>query len=202
MCFQFQKKSLVKLTETLCLLVIFGVLLVSCSSGSNAQEQTKSEYGTPTTNTDPGTSTQVSNPTRDIDNAKATKSTVAGDIQYVTSSLTPTRYEPILVHEGIPVQWTLEVPEDLLDEVNSELVIPEYEIAIKLHVGENLIVFTPAKAGTFEFASSTNTMSSYIAVADKEGNIPPKVTTLDDFTCLDSYRLWISQACVDPVYVK
>jgi len=151
-----------------CVLAALGILFASCTSNPNSQEQTNSQYeqtsNKGTTNNDP---------TPSIDTTRAIRSTVNGNTQFVTSSLTATSYDPILVKEGIPVQWTLKVPEGSLNACNNEIIIPEYEINVVLEVGDNVITFMPVEAGTFEFCCWMEMIFSYIAVEDKDGNIPP-----------------------------
>jgi plastocyanin domain-containing protein len=83
------------------------------------------------------------------------------------------RYDPITVQQGIPVKWTLNAPNGTLNGCNSSIVIPEYNIQLKLKAGENLIEFTPDKAGTFSFSCWMGMIRSAISVTDTDGIIPP-----------------------------
>jgi len=159
-------QQFLRFTVVLCILAALGILLASCDP--NAKDKTNAPTGQ-TSNKD----AKEENQAPPIDYAKAIKSTVNGNTQYVTSTLTSTSYDPILVKEGIPVQWTLKVPEGALNACNNEIYIDVYGIDVKLQVGDNVIEFVPAEAGTFRFSCWMYMIFSFIAVEDKDGNIPP-----------------------------
>ena len=104
---------------------------------------------------------------------QALTATIKDGVQYVTSSMRAGSYEPITVKQGIPVKWTLNAPDGALNGCNSSIVIPEYDIQLKLTAGENLIEFTPNAAGTFPFSCWMGMIRSTISVAGTDGNIPP-----------------------------
>lgn len=99
--------------------------------------------------------------------------TLKDGIQYVTSSMSPGGYDPITVQQGVPVKWTLNAPSGTLNGCNSSIVIPEYNIQLKLKAGENLIEFTPDKAGSFSFSCWMGMIRSSISVTGTDGTIPP-----------------------------
>lgn len=92
--------------------------------------------------------------------------TVEGDVQTVTSGMSPEGYEPITVQAGVPVEWTINVEEGDLTNCNSAIMIPEYGIEQELQVGENMIEFTPTETGTVEYTCWMNMLSSEIVVVD------------------------------------
>jgi len=159
-----------KFVAIVCMLVLVGLLLAGCDTNANPQPQ--SESNKPAENKQTGTIDSSSTITENIQQVEAIASKVDGNIQYVTSSLTRLGYDPILVQQGIPVKWTLKAPKDELTACNSSIVIYEYGIKLDLVDGDNLIEFTPDKAGTFIFSSSQDMLYSYIAVADEKGNVP------------------------------
>lgn len=63
---------------------------------------------------------------------QTSSTTIKDGVQYVTSSMTSGSYEPITVQQGIPVQWTLRVPDQVLNGCNSSISIPEYNIQLKI----------------------------------------------------------------------
>ncbi|MGM9937768.1 MAG: sulfite exporter TauE/SafE family protein [Candidatus Ornithomonoglobus sp.] len=91
-------------------------------------------------------------------------SAVEDGIQTVESTADYGRYEPIRVSAGIPVKWTITVPEGKLNGCNREIIIPEYDIDIELHEGENIVEFTPEKKGRVTFTCWMGMISSYIEV--------------------------------------
>ena len=74
------------------------------------------------------------------------------------------RYYPLVVQAGVPVRWTLSVKPDDLNGCNNPVTIPQYGIRKQLVPGDNLIEFTPDKAGTIGYTCWMGMISSYIRV--------------------------------------
>ena len=53
-----------------------------------------------------------------------------------------------------------------LNGCNNAIQIPEYDIGLKLKVGENLIEFTPQKSGIYSFSCWMGMIRSQIIVID------------------------------------
>ena len=66
-----------------------------------------------------------------------------GDVQRVLTEIGYGSYPPITVQAGVPVEWTLRVPEGRLNGCNNEIVIPAYGLRVELQPGDNLVAFTP-----------------------------------------------------------
>lgn len=98
---------------------------------------------------------------------------VQDGVQVVETTLSPYGYEPITVQEGIPVKWTIKAEQGSLTGCNRAILIPEYEIQKTLEVGENVIEFTPTKAGTYSYSCWMGMLRSSITVL-KEGEEMPK----------------------------
>jgi uncharacterized protein len=93
--------------------------------------------------------------------------TVAGECgtgQKVTTELKPGISSPIIIQEGIPLTWTINVESGYLNALNNEIVIPQYKLRQKLHQGENLIEFTPAKSGIITYSTWFGLVGSRIKV--------------------------------------
>ncbi len=90
-----------------------------------------------------------------------------GSGQAVTSIADYDSYEPIVVQRGLPVTWTLVMPEEKLIGCNNESVSQELGISQKLVPGANSITFTPAKTGVFAFSCWMGMIRSHIAVVDE-----------------------------------
>ena len=88
------------------------------------------------------------------------------DGQAVASFADYDAYEPIVVQRGLPVTWTLTVPEEKLIGCNNEILAPELGIAKKLVPGENTITFTPTKTGVFTFSCWMGMIRSRVTVVD------------------------------------
>lgn len=91
---------------------------------------------------------------------------VAGNVQTVHSELDYGRYPAITVQAGVPVEWTLTVPQEKLNGCNNEIVIPAYNLRVRLSAGDNLISFTPESVGTIVYSCWMGMIRSTITVVD------------------------------------
>lgn len=89
-----------------------------------------------------------------------------GDTQYVKTKVDYGSYEAFTVRKGIPVEWTIEVPEGKLNGCNGEIVVPAFDLSIKLHEGENTVSFTPNDVGTIPYSCWMGMIKSSINVVD------------------------------------
>jgi len=92
--------------------------------------------------------------------------TIQDGVQYVSSTMSSRKYEPITVQKGMPVKWTLTAPSGSLTSCNSTIVIPEYNLEIPLKEGENLIEFTPKESGAIGFSCWMGMIQSRISVVE------------------------------------
>lgn len=88
------------------------------------------------------------------------------DVQYVTTTLRPNGYEDITVKAGIPVEWTIEADESSLNGCNNEIRIPEYDLDVKLEVGENKISFLPEEPGDYLYSCWMGMLRATIHVVE------------------------------------
>lgn len=84
--------------------------------------------------------------------------------QYISTELKPNCFSNIEVKTGIPLVWTLTAKEDTLNGCNNELVIPEYNIKVKLKSGENITEFTPDNEGIFTYTCWMGMIKNTITV--------------------------------------
>jgi uncharacterized protein len=91
---------------------------------------------------------------------------INGDYQKVNSNLEYGSYPAITVKAGVPVKWTITAGEGMINGCNNEMIIPEYDLDIKLKEGENVIEFTPAKAGKFGYSCWMGMIRSSINVVE------------------------------------
>lgn len=89
-----------------------------------------------------------------------------GDRQYVTTEVDYGSYEAFSVRAGIPVEWTIVVPEGKLNGCNGEIVVPAFDLSIKLHEGENTVTFTPDETGTVPYSCWMGMIKSSINVVE------------------------------------
>lgn len=85
-------------------------------------------------------------------------------VQQITTELKSNSYAPITVTAGIPVKWTIHAAQGTVNGCNGTLVIPSYNIEQKLAVGDNVIEFTPEKAGVIPYSCWMGMIRSQITV--------------------------------------
>jgi sulfite exporter TauE/SafE/copper chaperone CopZ len=75
-----------------------------------------------------------------------------GEYQTVTMALTYQGYGPnvLQVKKDVPVRWVIDVKQ--MTRCTDEIILPEYNIRKKLAYGENIIEFTPKRAGEIKFS--------------------------------------------------
>ena len=87
----------------------------------------------------------------DTEELNVAKISASGDMQYVNSELDFGTYPKITVYSGIPVKWTINVPEEVINGCNYKMVINTYGITHEFTPGENVIEFTPGESGTVQY---------------------------------------------------
>ena len=88
--------------------------------------------------------------------------------QTVRTELDYGSYPAITVQAGIPVEWTIHADAEKLNGCNNEIVIPAYGLSIALEPGDNLVTFTPEKAGTVPYSCWMGMIRSSVNVVDSE----------------------------------
>lgn len=126
---------------------------------------------------------------------------VQDGVQVVETTLSPYGYEPITVQEGIPVKWTIKAEQGSLTGCNRAILIPEYEIQKTLEVGENVIEFTPTKAGTYSYSCWMGMLRSSITVL-KEGEEIPKDEANTNGEGKETENLWQQETVEEPAGYK
>ena len=97
------------------------------------------------------------------------KAETRSGVQYVTTTLHTTSYDPISVQMGVPVVWTMTVPNGSMNTCNNTVVVPQYNLKVVLHEGENTIQFTPSASGTYVFGCWMGMIRSSIEVVGADG---------------------------------
>ncbi|MDR3353817.1 MAG: sulfite exporter TauE/SafE family protein [Synergistaceae bacterium] len=105
-----------------------------------------------------------------------TGGSVSGGLQEIKTPLTRRGYPAITVKAGTPVRWNLYAEAGSINGCNGAIVIPEYNIEKRLQVGDNIIEFTPARAGKFRYSCWMGMIRGTITVvegaaADAQGNV-------------------------------
>ncbi|MDO8528532.1 MAG: sulfite exporter TauE/SafE family protein [Nanoarchaeota archaeon] len=87
-----------------------------------------------------------------IGGAEASSSVVQNGVQEINMDVDGSGYSPrsFAIKQGVPVKWNVNVKQ--LTGCNSELVMSDYGIDIRLKQGINTVNFTPNKVGTIQFS--------------------------------------------------
>jgi hypothetical protein len=99
-------------------------------------------------------------------NVKASSSKTVDGVQLVDSTLSSGRYPKITVQQGVPVKWTIDAPKGSINGCNKSVIIPEYGIEYAFKQGENVIEFTPDRAGQFSYTCWMGMISGSITVVE------------------------------------
>lgn len=75
-------------------------------------------------------------------------------------------YQDLLLQAGVPARITIRADAGRLTGCNNALQIPEWDVEQELHAGDNIIEFTPAKAGVYRYSCWMNMLDSTIAVVE------------------------------------
>jgi len=94
---------------------------------------------------------------------------IENGVQIVNSTLRPNRYPAITVQQGIPVRWTINAPPGSITGCNYCVILYEYGIEYVFQQGDNVIEFTPAKAGKFRYSCWMGMIKSTITVLAETG---------------------------------
>ena len=86
--------------------------------------------------------------------------------QIVNSTLSSNSYPAITVAAGTPVRWIIDAPKGSINGCNDTMIIPEYGVEYAFQTGENIIKFTPDKAGIFQYSCWMGMIRSTITVVE------------------------------------
>ena len=93
-----------------------------------------------------------------------TRAQIRGEVQTVSIELRSGSFEAIEVYEGIPVEWTIHADQENINECNNEIIVPEYDLDIKLEAGDTIASFTPEEQGEFVYTCWMGMIKSKIRV--------------------------------------
>ncbi len=131
----------------------------STSSGSSSSGNSSSSGSTSNSN---GSNSSSSSSKKSASGATAT---MGDGVQTVETTLSG-GYTPITVVAGTPVKWTISATKKTLTSCNRTIEIPEFDIEKTLSAGDNVIEFTPTKAGTFTYTCWMGMIRSTITVTE------------------------------------
>lgn len=100
------------------------------------------------------------------DSVSETEAEIVDGVQVINSTLSLGRYPNITVQAGIPVRWVIDAPEGSINGCNYKVIIQDYGIEYTFSTGENIIEFTPTKAGTVRYSCWMGMIHGNIFVTD------------------------------------
>ncbi|MDR0785384.1 MAG: sulfite exporter TauE/SafE family protein [Treponema sp.] len=92
---------------------------------------------------------------------------IENGVQIVNSTLSGGRYPAITVQQGVPVKWIINAPQGSVNGCNNRMIIREYKIEHRFTPGENVVEFTPDKAGKFSYSCWMGMIRSSITVVEE-----------------------------------
>lgn len=91
---------------------------------------------------------------------------VDGTSQVVYTTLSARGYPELTVQAGVPVVWHLKADENAITGCNNTLIVPAYNLQVRLQPGDNVIEFTPDGSGTVPFSCWMGMIQSQINVVE------------------------------------
>jgi plastocyanin len=96
--------------------------------------------------------------------SSATEQTISMEV--LKTGFSPNRFT---LRQGVPVKWIIEGKE--LNECNREIVIPQYDLKIKIEPGNQTIEFTPKETGVVPWSCWMGMMPGTFIIV--ENKLPP-----------------------------
>ncbi|MCL1965136.1 MAG: sulfite exporter TauE/SafE family protein [Firmicutes bacterium] len=87
-------------------------------------------------------------------------------VQIINSTLSFRGYPNITVRAGIPVKWIINAPQGSITGCNNRMILGEYGIEHTFTPGENVIEFTPTRAGKFQYTCWMGMIKATITVTE------------------------------------
>ncbi len=98
------------------------------------------------------------------------KATVANGVQTIVTEFKEGYYVPFTVQAGLPLKWTIRIKAEDLNGCNNPVTVPAYGIRKTMVAGDNLVEFTPAKAGVIAYSCWMGMIRSRITVVSDLGS--------------------------------
>ena len=128
---------------------------------------------------------QGSHNTAEFDTAVIAQS---GDIQYVESNLDFGTYPEITVYTGIPVKWTINVPEEVINGCNYKMIVKTYGITHEFTPGtEDKSAGSKNTAAQSTASTENAAAASYITPAVENGQLAIDIGTLTEHPLYVNY---------------
>ena len=87
-----------------------------------------------------------------VNSARAVTGIQSDGIQILRTEIDYGSYPAVKVKAGVPVRWSIIVPEEKLNGCNGEILIPALDVDLVLHAGENILEFTAGEPGVIPYS--------------------------------------------------
>ena len=87
-----------------------------------------------------------------VNSARAVTGMQSDGIQILRTEIDYGSYPAVKVKAGVPVRWSIIVPEEKLNGCNGEILIPALDVDLVLHAGENILEFTAGEPGVIPYS--------------------------------------------------
>lgn len=101
-----------------------------------------------------------------IENAGNAAVVTENGIQNLRTEIDYGKYPAVQVKAGIPVRWTIVVPEGKLTGCNREIIVPALGLDVVLQEGENIVEFTADEPGIIPYSCWMGMIRSTIEVLE------------------------------------
>lgn len=99
------------------------------------------------------------------------RATIQDGVQTVVTVFGSNNYMPFYVQAGIPVRWIIRIKKEDITGCNRTVIVPAYRIRKDLKPGDNIVEFTPTKAGVVPYSCWMGMIRSAFGVVDDLGKI-------------------------------
>jgi sulfite exporter TauE/SafE/copper chaperone CopZ len=126
------------------------------------------------------------NPLADAPEGATAAVSASGEVQEITTAMPRYGYPSFTVKAGIPVRWNLRAEKGTINGCNNAIVMRSFKVEKRLQVGDNIIEFTPTKAGKYRYSCWMGMIRGSITVVD--GDLPEKAESLPAAEAAEIYE--------------
>lgn len=148
------------------LVLVLGILMTGRGMALSGIRTLPQDFAIQTGASSVGASAGTASASGDVPGTATESAASNSAVQTVTANMTANQYPSITVKVGVPVRFSLMAEDGVLNGCNRVLVIPAYDKQVKLQKGENVIEFTPDKAGVIPYSCWMGMVTGEIVVEE------------------------------------
>lgn len=99
---------------------------------------------------------------------RKTHATQTISMEVFKKSFSPNKFT---LRKGVPVRWVIDVKE--LSECNESIVVPQYDLEIRLQPGKQVVEFTPPESGVVPWSCWMGMIPGTFVIVDDDGSEHP-----------------------------